>query len=55
MNVIVKKQPIIFTSPISYIGPKEIQKIETSEIDEFPDDDFLEDIPWDEESEVKNE
>lgn len=55
VNVIVKSQPIIFTSPISYIGPKEIQKIETTEIDEFPDDDYLEDIPWEEESEVKNE
>ncbi len=54
-SFVVHSQPMIFSSPMSYIGPKDQMPLEDEEDTEVLDPDLLEDYPFERDSEVYDE
>jgi hypothetical protein len=53
--IVVHSQPMMFTSPMSYMGPKDQMPIDDEEESEVPDLDLLEDYPFEKDSEGYDE
>ena len=54
-SIAIYSQPMIFSSPMSYIGPKDQMPIEDEEETEVLDVDLLEDFPFEKDSEGYDE